>query len=275
MTRSYERHPLSARYADITGQPWEDFKDNLKAVGAKGRKIVLHEGKVLDGWQLYRACQETGIKPEFTTLPEGVDPVAFVETWNDHRRHEPPEVVQRRLAERRERVAAKRTEGKSLRAIAEEEGVSEKTVRNDIGTSTAEGYAVEPPNGVVTGKDNKERSATKPPVLCPRCARVGATEGCPKCAELRNTKNGTNTREPGDDTEAEAKAAKEDRKAVRNNGKPAFDDKVVTDAFAKLTRLLNERANVLKMQRAPAWANVREKMDLLLAAWESWQGVRV
>jgi hypothetical protein len=84
-----ERHPLSAAYVDISGDQWTEFVVSMHANGFDKRKpITLFEGKILDGWQRYRACRELGIKPTFVKLPDGVDPEAFVERENDHRRHE-------------------------------------------------------------------------------------------------------------------------------------------------------------------------------------------
>jgi hypothetical protein len=158
--KKLERHPLSAEYRDISGRAWDRFVSNLRENGLIGRRpVVIHDGKVLDGWQLLRGCIEAGIKPKFIALPEGIDPQTFVETANDHRRHETQEAAVKRIEDRRERVAAARRQGKSLRVIADEEGVSEKTVRGDLAVSTAEGYAVEPEGGKVKSKDQKTRPA--------------------------------------------------------------------------------------------------------------------
>jgi hypothetical protein len=88
-------------------------------------------------------------------------------------------------AERAERVSAARAQGRSLRAIADQEQVSEKTVRNDLAKSTAEGSAVDPPGGIVVGKDGKLRKAK---ILCARCQRVGEVKDCSKCREARATR---------------------------------------------------------------------------------------
>lgn len=127
--KALERHPLSAEYPDILGRAWEQFVANLREHGIVGdRKVTLHDGMVIDGWQLYRGCLEAGIRPEFQPIPKGIDPEAFVETINDHRRHETQEQAMRRAEERRQRVAAARASGMSQRAIAEQEGVSQSQV---------------------------------------------------------------------------------------------------------------------------------------------------
>lgn len=196
--KSLERHHLSAEYADITGKAWELYLSNLQAVGnVNGRKVVLHEGKVLDGWQFQRACVELDSKPEYEKLPAGADPAVWVSTLNDHRRHESQDKATRRIEQRRERVAAAREEGQSIRTIAEQEGVGVATVHKDLAeVSTVRGRTVEPKDGKVHGKDGYTQTANpvrppKPePVLCARCSRnertgQPAVNGCPMCKEAR------------------------------------------------------------------------------------------
>ena len=183
----FQRHPLSAKYDDIKGQAWEDFRENLRLFGQNGRKITLYEGQILDGWQLYRACKEEGATPEFAELPDGVDPLWFVQTANDHRRHESAEQVQRRAAERRERVAAARREGESLRTIADAEGVSVATVQSDLeSVSTVQGSTVEPPNGEVIGKDKKKRKASGPKKPKKSAPSESTAQGCAVESENSN-----------------------------------------------------------------------------------------
>lgn len=158
-----ERHPLSSEYHDITGDAWQAFVANLREVGiVAGRKIVLHEGKVIDGWQLYRGCLEADIKPKFEPLRG--DPEKFVATMNDFRRHETQEAMQTRAAMRRDRVAAARVEGQSLRVIAEQEKVSVATVRRDLEPSRCAGGTPEPKDGKITGKDEKKYNLPGPTI---------------------------------------------------------------------------------------------------------------
>ena len=73
------------------------------------------------------------------------------------RRNLTPKKQEERRKARVERVAEKRSEGKSIRTIAEEEGVSKSQVERDL--STVPGGTVEPKK--VKGKDGKTRPATK------------------------------------------------------------------------------------------------------------------
>lgn len=81
------------------------------------------------------------------------------------RRNLTPEDYVRLRAERIIRVVDKRTEGKSLRTIADEEDVSESQVRNDLKAAGAQGCAPEPET--VTGRDGKTYPARQPTEINP------------------------------------------------------------------------------------------------------------
>jgi hypothetical protein len=49
-------------------------------------KIVMYQGKILDGRGRYRACQKAGVEPEFEDYT-GDNPLGFVADCNLHRRH--------------------------------------------------------------------------------------------------------------------------------------------------------------------------------------------
>jgi hypothetical protein len=152
---------LSAEYPNIGGPAWDEFVASFRLNGIlNDRRVTLHEGRVLDGWQLLRGCIEADIKPKFQGLPEGVDPEVFVAVMNDRRRHEDAETMRKRAQARRERVAAARAAGQSTRAIAEQQGVSQTQVQRDLKEATEPGGSVEPPGGKITGKDGKRRKAS-------------------------------------------------------------------------------------------------------------------
>lgn len=275
--KQYERHPLSAKYDDITGDAWDDFVENARAKGTMGRKIILHEGKVLDGWQLYRACLELGIEAEFADLPKGWDAQEYVDTVNDRRRHESADKQRKRAEERRARVAALRSEGKSQRAIAEEVGVSQTQVARDIATAevdlTEPGGSVQPTNGVVNSRDGVQRPAVQPKIQCAACARkerVGqdVPKSCPDCKALRNP------REPGDDTEEIEAERQKNAQERRQNGRVLFDDRSVTDCLSKLAKLMNDRAQKLDLNRSKGWLAVHARLGELVTAWDEWRKAR-
>jgi len=57
-------------------------------IGAHGllQPIVLHEGKILDGRNRYRACQHAGVEPRFEEWRDE-SPTAYVLSLNLHLRH--------------------------------------------------------------------------------------------------------------------------------------------------------------------------------------------
>ncbi|MFM9926915.1 hypothetical protein VLK31_28290 [Variovorax sp. H27-G14] len=82
---NYQQHPLSAAFPAMSVAEYTELLDSISDIGVQNA-ITLYEGKVLDGWNRYRAATETGIEcptVEFT----GDDPVRFVRAQNKHRRH--------------------------------------------------------------------------------------------------------------------------------------------------------------------------------------------
>jgi hypothetical protein len=184
--RSLKRHPLSGEYADITGPEWFRFTLKLKRLGVlNNRKVILHEGMILDGYQLFRGCLEVGIEPDFATLPEGIDPREFVEIVNDERRHETGDEREARI----KRVAERRAKGESTRKIAEQEGISQTQARKDIEAGNPGEHGGCSP-GKVTGRDGKSQAAIHRKPRCERCKRLWpdsdmTLQGCEACKEAR------------------------------------------------------------------------------------------
>ncbi len=187
--QDYPFHPLCEQYPMMPDDEFTLLVADMKASGYDQRfPIFLFDGKILDGRTKYLAAKQAKVEPVFKNLPKDTDLEAFVERANEHRRHLTPEWITAKRKERVARVAEKKTEGKSNRVIAEEEGVSEGQVRRDLEThSTASGGdAVEPPEGKVTGKDGKKRDAKKPQEkpVCDNCRRKGIRFNCPDCKAL-------------------------------------------------------------------------------------------
>ncbi len=189
--RDLERHPLSSEYCDLTGTEFKRFCLRMKRVGFIATfPIMLYDGKILDGWQRFRVCVETNTEPEFSTLPDHMDPEEYVQATNDDRRHETE--IQRN--DRILRVLARKQRGDSYRKIAKEEGISEAQARRDFEKAQsrcAPQGAPEIENGKVTGTDGKKYPATQPEpercASCRRCIRVGQDlpKNCPECRVLR------------------------------------------------------------------------------------------
>lgn len=68
-------------------------RDDLEALAVDIKEhgqrlpIMLYEGKILDGRNRYAACEIAEVEPVFDTLPDDTDPVAYVASMNDLRRH--------------------------------------------------------------------------------------------------------------------------------------------------------------------------------------------
>jgi hypothetical protein len=172
------RQPYATPFADVlrglTPVELESFRESIRDHGNTIYSPITvyqserHGPAIIDGHHRYQLSQEMGIDCPVVDL--GVIPDATAKVLarqlNTARRQlsyqEWQELNAADKAERVKRVAEKRGEGKSLRTIADEEGVSDQTVRNDLKTAGAKGFAPEPDSGIVTGKDGKQYSASKP-----------------------------------------------------------------------------------------------------------------
>jgi hypothetical protein len=81
-----ESHESASIFPLMDGAEYEDLKADIAAHGLR-EPITLHEGKILDGRNRYRACIELGIKPRFREWERDGSPFDFVISLNLHRRH--------------------------------------------------------------------------------------------------------------------------------------------------------------------------------------------
>lgn len=82
----YQQHELSAAFPGMTTSELAALTADIAEEGQR-EPITLFQGKILDGFHRYCACNNCGRVPKFVELPAGVDPVAFVKSRNLHRRH--------------------------------------------------------------------------------------------------------------------------------------------------------------------------------------------
>jgi hypothetical protein len=158
-------HPLANDYPLMPAYELGRIEQSMIDRGFDPRfPIVTYEGMILDGRNRWIASCHANVKPKLVEFKGTEDEARlFVQTANEERRHLSPEWLKARRDERVGRVAEKRKEGKSLRTIAEEEGVSKSQIERDLdeAKSTVPGGTVEPADGKVKGRDGKERPAKK------------------------------------------------------------------------------------------------------------------
>jgi N6-adenosine-specific RNA methylase IME4 len=82
---AYTPHPIADIFPMISGKEFVDLKADIKANGCH-EPVVLYEGRILDGRNRFKACQEVGVEPKFIEY-QGSDPIGFVISLNLHRRH--------------------------------------------------------------------------------------------------------------------------------------------------------------------------------------------
>jgi hypothetical protein len=81
----YEFHEYADIFQMLEGQELDTLKADMEANG-QINKIVLYQGKILDGRNRYKVCEILGIEPE-TIEYTGNDPLGLVLSLNLHRRH--------------------------------------------------------------------------------------------------------------------------------------------------------------------------------------------
>ena len=60
----YDRHPISADFPQMEGDRFDLLVESIRRRGYDpSEPITLFEGKVLDGWNRYRAALQTGVNP--------------------------------------------------------------------------------------------------------------------------------------------------------------------------------------------------------------------
>ena len=137
-----ERHELSAAFPDLEEPEFHDLQEDIKINGLRN-PITLFEGKVIDGWHRFVACQNLEIEPKLIDL-DG-DPVDFVVTQNIHRRHLTPSQramalatcnAWRKLGSNQHQVSSRYDTSMSLRELAKTAKVSKATAERAKKIST-------------------------------------------------------------------------------------------------------------------------------------------
>ncbi len=85
-SNGWEVHPAASIFPPMTDDEFFALKEDIRSKGQR-EDVVLWEGKILDGRNRYRACQELGIDVQWRELPECDDPIDYVLSKNLYRRH--------------------------------------------------------------------------------------------------------------------------------------------------------------------------------------------
>lgn len=122
--RGLKRHPLSAAFPDMSADEFDALKHSLNRFG-QHLPILLLDGKVLDGWHRYCACQELEREPWLEDCDMRGSPSEVVASLNLDRRHLTPSqraMVAAALSDRhaadakeRQREAGKRSKHETAR----------------------------------------------------------------------------------------------------------------------------------------------------------------
>ena len=80
-----ERHKINTVLPTMNHQAYQFLRQKIETEGLL-EPITIYEGKILDGWHRYQACENAGIKPNFKKY-KGDDPVGYVFAKHVARRH--------------------------------------------------------------------------------------------------------------------------------------------------------------------------------------------
>src|SRR5262249_54446502 len=179
-----EFHPLADVFPLMVGEEFAELVADIKANGLR-QQIVLHEGKIIDGRNRYRACIEAGVEPAVIVGDDWInDPAAYVISANIHPRHLTAE-------QKRDLIIKCADWTKSDRAIAADFDTNKNTVgraRKEIERKATV------PTGTVgkrVGKDGKARKQpAKRDLEKERRARavrkLQGRDGLPSAEEITN-----------------------------------------------------------------------------------------
>lgn len=83
---AYEYHEVANIFPMMSADEFSALVEDIRANGQR-QPIYLHDGKIIDGRNRYRACQQLGIEPDTRTWDGAGSLVSFVVSLNLQRRH--------------------------------------------------------------------------------------------------------------------------------------------------------------------------------------------
>jgi hypothetical protein len=182
-TKQLRFHPLADIFPLMEGAEFDALVADIKANGQL-EPIILHEGKILDGRNPYRACLAAGVEPMLhnagKTIANATDAVAHIISANIHRRHLTAE-------QKRALITAliKAQPEKSDRQIAKQVKASHPTIAKARREAEATGNAF--PVEKRVGADGKARKQPARKQAEPMKAERPGTKRWTKVQELRAT----------------------------------------------------------------------------------------
>jgi len=79
-------HPVAELFPMMSDEELDDLAEDIKVNGLLHPIVLDESGMLIDGRNRFEACRRAGIEPKCETL-NGQDPVAFILSQNDKRRH--------------------------------------------------------------------------------------------------------------------------------------------------------------------------------------------
>jgi hypothetical protein len=119
-----EFHEVSSVFPPMGERDYQALKTDIAQNGLK-QPVIVHENKIVDGRQRYRACLELGIEPRLVEWYGEGSLVSFAVSMNLHRRH--------LTTSQRALLAA------DLRPLFDMEARSRQGTRTDLGANLREG----------------------------------------------------------------------------------------------------------------------------------------
>jgi ParB-like chromosome segregation protein Spo0J len=84
---NWKIHPLADLFPMMSEEELDELASDIKTNGLQHPIVRDKNNNIIDGRNRLEACRRAEIKPEFTILEDGKDPVAFIISENVTRRH--------------------------------------------------------------------------------------------------------------------------------------------------------------------------------------------
>src|SRR6266446_10224025 len=86
LTPSGNVHPVAALFPMMTEEELQELAEDIKTNGLLNPIVLDDEGTLIDGRNRLEGCKRAKVSPTYIAL-NGIDPVVFIMSSNDKRRH--------------------------------------------------------------------------------------------------------------------------------------------------------------------------------------------